>query len=382
MAAAISSARQGAAVTLVERASQPGRKVLVCGGGRCNLLNERLDESFYNAEAQPLVRSVFSSFGKTQIKDFFSELGLATYAEGDRVFPVTNQASSVLRVLLVEIKRLGIMMKNDFEVVEFSRRSNGFDVKARNGGCVRCEKIIVAAGGRSYPVTGSDGSIIPVVRKLGHAIIEPVPVAVPLIVKDDLCHRLQGQRIMARVEAVINGRPVCRHEGDVLFTRYGLSGTAVLDVSRHVSIALHRCGAGSAALIIDMVPFLQPEALKDEIIRRFDKGIPAEDILCGILPEKFSPVFRPLLKRKEVDGLVSCLKARELIVSGTRGWSEAEFTAGGVAADEINKSTMESLIQRGVYFCGEVLDVDGIRGGYNLAWAWASGLLAGLNSAT
>ena len=375
--AAISAKRCGADVLIVERMAQPGRKILACGAGRCNLLNNHLDESFYNEAARPLVRSVLSRFGRTAINDFFSDLGLVMYAEGDRIFPVTNQSSSVLQVLSVEMKRLGIVIRPDFDVMHIEGAANGFAVRASNGAAVQCTKIIVASGGKSYPDLGSNGSGFVLARSLGHSVVEPVPAAVPLIVKDAFCHALQGQRIVAQVQVLINGRKVCSQEGDLLFTRYGVSGTAIFDVSRHISIALHRRSGCTAELVVDMVPFMQSGVLKNELARRFKKGIPETDMLSGILPDKFNRAYKPLSRRDAIDGLVAGLKARKFSVSGTRSWNEAEFTAGGVATDEIDHATLESKMKRGVYFCGEVLDVDGKRGGYNLAWAWASGFTAG-----
>jgi len=378
MVAAISAKRRGADVYIVDRMPQPGRKLLACGAGRCNLLNERLDESFYNEEARPIVKSVLSRFDKTAMQDLFADLGLVMRVEDGRVFPVTNQSSSVLRVLSIEMKRLGLAARTDFEVAQVGARSGGFEVKASNGAAMRCAKLIIAAGGKSYSDLGSNGSGFTLARALGHSIIEPVPAAVPLVVKDSFCHNLQGQRIDAQVEVLIEGRKVCSRSGELLFTRYGLSGTAALDVSRHISVALHRKGGRAVDLVVDMVPFLRHGALKDELSRRFQKGISEADVLAGILPDKFVLAYKPLLKSAAVDDLVAGLKTRKFKVSGTRGWNEAEFTAGGISTDEVDHATLESKIQRGVYFCGEVLDVDGERGGYNLAWAWASGFVAGL----
>jgi len=376
--AAISAQRRGAEVTLVDRMPQPGRKILACGAGRCNLLNERLDDSFYNEEARPLVRSVLSRFDKKAIRDFFSDLGLAMYAEGERIFPVTNQSASVLQVLSIEMKRLGIAVRQNFEAVQIETRPEGFAVKASNGAAIQCAKLIIAAGGKSYPDLGSNGSGFALARGLGHSIVEPVPAAVPLVVKDAFCHALQGQRIDAQVQVFIDGRKVCSQDGDLLFTRYGLSGTAILDVSRHVSIALHRKAGCAVELVVDMVPFMPHGVLKDELTRRFKKGMTGTDVLAGILPEKMALAYKPFLAPAAPDDLVPVLKARKFKVSGTRGWDEAEFTAGGIATDEIDHGTLESKIRKGVYFCGEVMDVDGKRGGYNLAWAWASGFTAGL----
>ena len=376
--AAISAARCGADVSMVERMPQMGRKILVCGAGRCNLLNERLDGSFYNETAQPLVRSVFGKFGKAAIQDFFSGLGLVMYAEGIRIFPVTNQALSVLTVLSLELKRLGIIPQYDFEAAQIQKDADGFVVRGKRGEELRCSKLILAAGGKSYPNLGSNGSGFTLAGKLGHSIVEPVPAAVPLVVKDTFCHTLQGQRIRAQVRAFINGRFAQDQTGDLLFVRYGLSGTVVLDVSREISVAMHRSGSAKVDLVVDMVPFMDREALKSELIRRFKKFENAQDALAGILPDKFSRAYKHLLRLDSIDMAVSQLKEKKFTVSGTRGWNEAEFTAGGIPTDEIDHATLESKKCSQLYLCGEILDVDGNRGGYNLAWAWASGFVAGL----
>jgi len=357
---------------------QMGKKILVCGAGRCNLLNERLDGSFYNETAQPLVRSVFGKFGKTDIQDFFSELGLVTHSEEGRIFPVTDQASSVLKVLSLELKRLGIAPQYDFEAAQIHKGAGGFTVRGKRGEELQCSKLILASGGKSYPALGSNGSGFILAGRLGHSILEPVPAAVPLVVKDIFCQVLQGQRIRANVKAFINGRIAQEQTGDLLFTRYGLSGTAVLDVSREISIAMHRSGSAKVELAVDMVPFMDQEALKSELILRFKKFENAQDALAGILPDKFSRAYKHLLRLDSIDMAVSQLKEKKFTVSGTRGWNEAEFTAGGIPADEINHATLESKKCSQLYLCGEVLDVDGNRGGYNLAWAWASGFVAGL----
>ncbi len=342
--AAISAKRRGAEVMIVDRMAAIGRKILACGAGRCNLLNERLDESFYNNAGQPLVKSVLAQFGKAAITDFFSDIGLVMYTEGERIFPVTNQAASVLQVLANEMKRLAIVPQNNFEVTQIEKTADGYVVRGKNGASLRCTKLIVAAGGKSYPDLGSNGSGFVLARQLGHSIVEPVPAAVPLIVKDAFCHQLQGQRIVAGVQVMIDGCKAGRLEGDLLFTRYGVSGTAILDVSRQVSVALHRNAGVPVRLVVDLVPFMQPDVLKDEIFRRFKHGIPGEDILAGLLPDKFNRAFRPLVRHDAIDLLVTQLKGKEFIVSGTRGWNEAEFTAGGISTDEIDHAIRQASV--------------------------------------
>jgi predicted Rossmann fold flavoprotein len=199
-----------------------------------------------------------------------------------------------------------------------------------------------------------------------------------------MCHLLQGQKVRAAAIALVGEKPVGRAEGEVLFTQYGLSGTAVLDVSESLSIAIHREDRADAALILDLVPFLSEEALASEFRRRAKAGWPAGDLAAGILPDKFAPVMSAMAVGSgrgpgaTADALAASLKEKRFSVLGTRGWNEAEFTSGGVDAREVDPRTLESKFRAGLFLAGEMLDVQGGRGGYNLAWAWASGYIAGL----
>ncbi len=199
-----------------------------------------------------------------------------------------------------------------------------------------------------------------------------------------MCHFLQGQKVRAAAVALVGGEPAGRAEGEVLFTQYGLSGTAVLDVSESLSIAIHRDGRVDTALVLDLVPFLGQEELALEFRKRLEAGWAAGDVAAGILPDKFAPVLSAMAAGSGSgpggDGgmLAAGLKAKRFAVLGTRGWNEAEFTSGGVDAREVDPRTLESKFRPGLFLAGEMLDVQGGRGGYNLAWAWASGHVAGL----
>jgi predicted Rossmann fold flavoprotein len=377
IAAAISAKRSGYSVVICERLPKLGKKILASGNGRCNLSNDKIDAGFYNAEARELVSSIFSKFGGDDIKKFFKELGLSAYSEGGRIFPVTDQASSVLKVLETELARLSVSVETDFDVMSISRLASGFSIRSRRGRTVSCDKVILAGGGKSYPALGSNGSLYALAKEFGHNIIEPAPSAVPLIVKDMLCHLLQGQKIQAKVKSVIDDKIVSEASGDLLFAQYGLSGTAVIDISEDISIAINRNKKKDAVVLADMVPFMDKAALEEEMGRRIRAGLSGEDIIAGILPNKFGFALEELLGSRNAAKVASALKEKRFNITGTRGWNEAEFTAGGVNTAEIRSGTLESKLARGVYFAGEILDVAGRRGGYNLAWAWASGFIAG-----
>lgn len=385
LAAAISAARRGSRVVVCDRMPRLGKKILATGGGRCNLLPERLEASSFTTTSPSVVASVFGQFGPERILDFFKGLGLRTYSDGSRIFPVTNQAASVLSVLELEVRRLGIAVETNLEARSVGRKSGIFSISAAGSGKkLEARSVVLAGGGRSYPALGSNGSCYELAAIFGHGIITPVPSAVPLIVKDRMCHVLQGRKIRARATGLIGGKPTESADGEILFTQYGLSGTAVLDISESLSAAIHRGGNPDTAVVLDLVPFMTASSLAAELSKRIREGWADSDLVAGILPDRFSSlVSRWLAAEKRhteraAETLAAALKAKRLPVSGTRGWNEAEFTSGGVDAREVDPRTLESVRRPGLYFAGEILDVQGPRGGYNLAWAWASGIVAGL----
>lgn len=382
LAAAIVAARRGASAVVCERLPRPGKKLLATGGGRCNLLSEDLSAAAFTSTQPGVVAAVFDRFGKEDIRAFFRELGLALAVEGPRVFPATNQAASVLRVLELELRRLGVAVETGFEVAAIEPRGSGHALAAEDGRTVEARAVVVAGGGKAYPALGSNGSAYALARAFGHRIVPPVPSAVPVLSRDAWCHALQGQRIRARAAAVVGGAVAAEAEGEALFAAYGLSGTAILDVSESLSIAVNREGRTDAAVSLDLVPFLAKESLAAEFRKRLKAGWPGEDLAAGILPGKFGPLVRALAagragEEASAGALAAALKARRFEVHGTRGWNEAEFTSGGVDAREVDPRTLESALRPGLFFAGEILDVQGRRGGFNLAWAWASGAVAG-----
>jgi predicted Rossmann fold flavoprotein len=375
--AAISQARKGESVIICEKMPQLGKKILASGDGRCNLLNDDLSEVYYNPAARNLVRSILNQFDKLAILGFFKDLGLQVYSREGRIFPITNQANSVLKVLEMELERLRVRVELNFNCAGISFSPSGVSVSSSVNQNIQCQKVIITGGGKTYPAFGSDGSLYEIARQLGHSIIEPVPAVVPLLVKDSLCQILQGQRISARVKSIIDGCEGVEAAGDLLFTKYGLSGTCILDVSEAVSIAMNRHHKSEVFLSVDMVPFMGRESLKVELEKRKKEKRPAEGMMIGILPNKFGIPLRSLFDQNDINSAVDSLKYRRFKISGTKGWNEAEFTSGGVNVNEVNPLTLESRLRKGVYFAGEILDVNGQRGGYNLGWAWASGLVAG-----
>jgi len=378
MMAAITAKREGASVLICEKMPKIGKKLLITGAGRCNLLNETVDASFYNPGSEALVRSILGQFGKDATLAFFKDLGLMTCAdETGRIFPVTNQAASVLKVLEMELERLKVTLDLGCEIKNIRVSKKGFEICAKSREQETGRKVILCAGGKSYPALGADGNGYALAAALGHTIIEPVPSTVPLLVKDPCCHFLQGQKVRAKVTSRVEGQDIRTALGELLFTQYGLSGTAILDVSDEISIAFNREHIKDITVVADLIPFMSEAVLAEELSRRFEKGVTRENLLEGLLAHKFFLAFRDALQNTDASSIAHLLKHKEFKVIGTRGWNEAEFTAGGIPVGEVNPVTLESKLQKGLYFAGEVLDVQGRRGGYNLAWAWASGAVAG-----
>src|SRR5512143_731578 len=287
LAAAISAARRGTRTVVCDRMPRLGKKILITGGGRCNLSNESLTPASYTSGSRTLVRAVLDRFGGEAILKFFRELGLELTAEGGRLFPATDLAASVLRVLELEVLRLGVAVELGFETTDIRTEGDLFIATSGDGRRVAARSVVLAAGGRAYPALGSNGSGYRLAQHFGHSVVTPVPSAVPLVARDRLCHLLQGQRVRARAAAEVDGRRGPAIDGEVLFTQYGLSGTAILDVSESVSVAINRSGRTGAAVILELVPYLAKNALAAKLEKRLASGWETADVAAGILPEKF-----------------------------------------------------------------------------------------------
>lgn len=378
MTAAISAARAGSKVMLCERLSKLGKKVLASGNGRCNLLNNDLESSFYNEASRPWVEAIFKQAGKDEILSFFRKLGLLVYSDRGRFFPASNQALSVMEVLEEEIQRLTIDIAFDSSIVRMSKDGQRFSVTASSGKRFCASRVILCAGGKSYPKFGTDGLAYGLAQSLGHELIGPVPICVPLLSHDSLCKNLQGIRIQSVLTSVIDGKIINETAGEILFTDYGLSGSAILDISEEIAIALERGSSRDVKITADLFPFMTEKELHEELSDRLSKKCEWNKILIGLLPGRFSPALEKILRTKNCGLIVQTIKEQAFSIVGTKGWEEAEFTAGGIDLSDVRQESLESQLCPGLFFAGEVLNVHGRRGGYNLAWAWASGLTAGM----
>ena len=396
LVAAIAAARLGARVRIVERMSRVGKKILATGNGRCNLANARMDLARFHGASRKFVQGVLGRFGLEDTLVFFQQLGLETRTEADgRVFPLTSQAASVLDLLRDETAALGVEEVCDTRIQKVEPRPDGTCVCYGTGDeRFIADRVVVAAGGKAAPNLGSNGGGYAIAQALGHQIVSPFPSLVQLRLEAPFLKRLDGLKIEAEVQARVDGTPRRRAEGEVLFTDYGLSGLAVLEVSRSVAEVLE--SGAEAELALDLFPQWSADEVAAVLARRFaaHPSRPLDTSLIGLLHKRLIGVVigvagldasarRPVREMSDDDTRLLALQTKEwrMRCTGTMSWMHAQVTAGGVDTREVAPETLESRLAPGVYFAGEVLDVDGDSGGFNLQWAWSSGYVAGTAAA-
>jgi hypothetical protein len=385
--AAIWAARTCAAarVVVLEGARKHGTKILIAGGGRCNVTNEVVTPDDFAGSSRNSIRKVLGRFDVARTIAFFVDLGVELKREEyGKLFPVTDRADTVLRALVATLGDAGATLLHPRRVTSVERAPGGFAITG-DWGSVESARVILATGGRSLPSSGSDGGGYEIARSLGHTLTPTFPALVPLLLADG--HPL---RALAGVSAPVtltvrsaSGKGLVTCAGSLLCTHFGVSGPAVLDVSRHLAAAALN---DAATLVCDWLPMSKAEDLDAEL--RGDGAGTIMGRLRGRLPERLA---RALCERARVDPslpasrlsrdarrqLVRTLKEDVLDVRASRGWNFAEVTAGGVPLSEIDPTTMQSRHCAGLYLCGEICDVDGHIGGFNFQWAWASGYVAG-----
>jgi predicted Rossmann fold flavoprotein len=382
-------------VAIVDKTFELGRKLLVSGAGRGNLTNIHIQnetDTHYHGDGT-FIQSVFSQFGYEDIQSFFKNIGIPLYEETKtgrgKIFPAIDNAKTVRDIFVRELEVSGVTIICKTSVHDVRKSDSRWEINTDNG-AYEAKIIILTCGGKTYPALGSDGSGYDLANKLGHTVNTPVPSAVPLVSKNQLSHYLQGEKMNMRVTASIEGISGSSSVGDVLFTQYGVSGPAVFDVSHDISLRINREGKTDTKLMLSFFPDMTEEALRSEIENRIQKNRErlVSEALWGLLSTKAAGAvcaFATIPKGKkageltsdEKETLINVLLNTELQIDATRGWNEAEFTAGGVDTKEIDPITLESLKAPGVYIAGEMIDVDGQVGGFNLSWAWSSGWVAG-----
>lgn len=389
MAAAITAARMGAHVLIIEQKDQLGKKILSTGNGRCNFTNLNIGPDFFRGDDSGITEIVMEEFGVLQTLQFFGSMGLLSRDRDGYVYPRSNQASAVQRVLMIEIEKLGVEVQTGTKVLSAARKNNRFTVKTDHGQ-YDSEALILACGGKAAPVLGSDGSGYTLARSFGHSISPVVPALTAL--KADGFKKAAGVRTDASVTAVVDGKRVASDTGELQITNYGISGIPVFQISRFMAKALNK--NQRAEVEIDYFPQMEEADFKNFLNDRknMHPGRTMEEFLIGIFPLKLidmllikAPISRSRkaseLTEKEMDSLVRIIKHEQVRITDTNSFDQAQVCAGGVRTSEIWPNTMESRIVEDLYLTGELLDIDGCCGGYNLQWAWSTGCLAGMYAA-
>ncbi|SHI79687.1 BaiN/RdsA family NAD(P)/FAD-dependent oxidoreductase [Lutispora thermophila] len=395
MLASIVAARNGAEVLVLEQLPRVGKKLLATGNGRCNLTNINMNIRSFHGSNVNFAISALKKFDQRSAMDFFEDLGIHCVVEGEgKVFPASGQASSVLDVLRFEMERLGVKEICDARVESVSYGKKGFKINVKDRDSMWVDKVILTTGGKANPSLGANGSGYELAKAFGHKIIEPFPSLVKLKLDAPFLKSLSGAKIDGEAAIEVDGKVLRKESGEILFTDYGLSGPPVMQLSR---IAGEHLRMGKRVNIaLDLFPDMSFEELEDLLERRtyLREDKPFDFSFVGLINKRFinvllkeagiSDLHMPCryVTEDDMKAIANKMKRWVMSVSGTQSWSEAQVTAGGVDVSHINPETMESKIAPGLYFAGEIIDIDGDCGGFNLQWAWSSGYIAGLSASS
>jgi len=393
LVAAISAKRAGADVTILERNPRVGKKILVTGNGRCNFSNINAGINCYYGKNPGFVRGALSAFTVSDTIRFFEQLGIEHKVEDNgKVFPMSDQASSILDVLLYELDDKKINVVCDCMVTGIAKKGDKFVINTEKGETYTAHSVIIATGGKAMPSTGSDGNGYNLVKKLGHRITDIFPALVQVMLEGSFFKRIEGVKLEGTAEVIYKNKSLAKDRGDILFANYGVSGPPILQISRKAGELLNE---GKEAYIKITVMDMPEERVKNILNRRFEdlRDKPLDVSFIGLVNKRLIPV---ILTEAGIDNIkkpVACLTEREkesiiriltdwrMKIRGTKSWPSAQVTAGGVDTRDIDENTMESRLVDGLYFAGEIMDIDGRCGGFNLQWAWSSGYIAGKNAA-
>ena len=387
MAAALAASENpGVKVILFERQARLGRKLLATGNGRCNLTNLHAARCGYHGDDPDFARPALSAMDPEETLAWFRSLGLYTVAEeSGRVYPYSDQANSVVDVLRFALEKPNINLRTGFEVEKLRREGKGFLVESSEES-VYCDKVIVACGGLAGTKLGGSMSGYKLLSKLGHKTTRLRPALVQLKCAWGGISALKGVRANCHVQIKKDCEVFSQSKGELQFTDYGVSGPVIFEVSRDVCY-----GAGKWVACLDLLPEYDADTLFAELHRRAETQLPVDELLTGILHNRLGRVLTKAagikdrkmaaeLTDAELSAVCNAVKAFEIELTEPMGMDSAQVTAGGVLTESFDPDTMESKLVPGLYACGEVLDIDGDCGGYNLQWAWSSGRLAGLSA--
>lgn len=392
MFAAVTAAQNGHEVSLYEKNEKLGKKLFITGKGRCNITNAGDMATLFSAVVSnsKFLYSSFYGYTNQDVIDFFENIGVRTKTErGDRVFPVSDHSSDVIRGLERRMRELGVKVHLEAKVLEIKCADGRFSHLVLEGGkAIEGQACVIATGGLSYPTTGSTGDGYRFAESLGHSVTQCMPSLVPIEAAEDWVRSLQGLSLRNVAAVIYDGRKeLYRDFGEMLFTHYGVSGPLIISASSYVGKKLMK---KNLLLEIDLKPALTEEQLDLRVLRDFDEkhNKQFKNAVSGLFPSKLTPVMIRLsgiepekkvnvISKEERRGFVHLIKHLPITLTGLRDYNEAIITKGGVKTKEIDPGTMESKLAEGIYFAGEVLDLDALTGGFNLQIAWSTAYAAG-----
>lgn len=390
LVAAIAAAENGSSVLIIEQKEKAGKKILATGNGKCNFTNKYQAPDCYRSDDSTFAMKVLSNFDNTRTIQFFERLGIIPKDRDGYIYPNSEQASSIVSVLLMECEALNVDILYNERVIEIN--APDFTVitakSDKTESVYQGNKLILATGGCASPKLGSDGSGYLFAKVFGHKIIKPLPALVSLKSPDRFCKTVSGVRTMAKASLYVAGKLLIKEEGEIIFTDYGVSGIPIMQLSRFASRALD--DGKSIFLSLDLLSHYTQEGIEGMLVKRCnnnpDKTL--EQMMVGILNHKLNFIIikeaklNPecqckMIKKSDIISLAKSIKEFTVRINGTNTFDFAQVTTGGLSTLEIDSNTMESKLKKNLHLTGELIDVDGTCGGYNLQWAWSTGYIAG-----
>lgn len=391
MMAAITAAREGVKVTILEHKDRIGKKILSTGNGRCNFTNTFQTPACYRSDNRDFAWNIIQKFNVEKTISFFKELGIYPKDRNGYLYPYSDQAAAILEVLQIEIAKLDICVMTEINVLDIQPVKRGIRVTTDKK-TITVDSVILACGSKAAPVTGSDGSGYQLAKLLGHRIVPVLPALVQLRCAEKFYKSISGVRVQGTVEIYADDISLASDTGEIQLTNYGISGIPVFQVSRYAAKAIYQKQSVTAVLNF------MPDMNKDEFLSFLQERITLcphktlDEFFTGIFPKKLCELWIRLsrlpkemrvsdLSGEQLEKLVLLIQHLRTHITETNAFEQAQICCGGVDTTEINPDTLESNYVPGIYFAGELLDVDGICGGYNLQWAWSSGFVAGKEAA-
>ena len=391
MMAAITSASEGARVTILEHKERIGKKILSTGNGRCNFTNTYQTPACYRSDNRDFAWNIIQKFNVEKTISFFKELGIYPKDRNGYLYPYSDQAAAILEVLQIEVAKLDICVMTEINVLDIQPVKRGIRITTDKK-TITADSVILACGSKATPVTGSDGSGYQLAKLLGHRIVPVLPALVQLRCAEKFYKSISGVRVQGTVEIYADDIFLASDTGEIQLTNYGISGIPVFQVSRYAAKALYKKQSVTAVLNF------MPDMNKEEFLLFLQERITLcpyktlDEFFTGVFPKKLCELWIRLsrlpkemrvsdLSGEQLEKLVLLIQHLRTHITETNSFEQAQICCGGVDTTEINPDTLESNYVPGIYFAGELLDVDGICGGYNLQWAWSSGFVAGKEAA-